>query len=338
MKKRVFRNANISLYNVHGFVISVEGIANEVFIKEYGWAKVADASEINLYVKPYRGQSSLPTKPAGSLKGMYIPFKDQENILWYEEGVPLNVLLSYCEALMYWSNKTILHAGGVAKDGDALIFTGGGNIGKTSIVLNLLKEGYEYLSDDWIVIGEGKVYPFPKLIHVFDYNLKNKDIARSVLGIRRFLYKPFFKLIEIGRKYAPHRYIRYGLEVLKPIFYVDLKAINPRAKIASPTAISKVFYLERKDIDNIALTNDITPRELAKRMAYVTLYEWNFFFREYYKYAYLYGAKNQRIEKRFNHDFSIMLDTFKRAELYRVVVPRGLDLTNIKLTSILGLD
>ena len=185
------------IYDIHGFTFCVEGIANKMFLREYGWAKVNVAPKISLYVKPYKGEENLPTKPAGSLKGMYIPFKENEYVLWYEEGVPLNVLISYCEALMYWPDKTILHAGGVTKEGEALLFVGGGNVGKTSSVLNLLREGYEYLSDDWIVIDKNKAYPLPKTLHIFDYNLKNKEVAKSVLGIKRFLYKPFFKLLEV---------------------------------------------------------------------------------------------------------------------------------------------
>jgi len=324
------------IYDIHGFTFCVEGIANKIFLREYGWAKVDEAPKISLYVKPSKGQEILPTKSAGSLKGMYIPFKENEDVLWYEEGVPLNVLMSYCEALMYWPDKTILHAGGVAKEGEALLFVGGGNVGKTSIVLNLLREEYEYLGDDWIVIDENKAYPLPKTIRVFDYNLKNKEIAKSVLGIKRFLYKPFFKLLELGTKYAPHRYLRYGLEVCKPMFHVDLKKLNPKAKIALPTKISKVFYLERENVNKIKVIDDVTPEELAERMAYINLYEWNFFFKEYYRYAYLYGFRNIRIENIFHHYYDIMYGAFKRANLYRIIIPQKMDLTKVKMTPIIG--
>lgn len=332
---------DVVFYNVHDFLIAVDGPANEIFLKEYGWAKVDTESkdvEANLIVKLYQGSESLPTKPVGSLQGMYLPFGEDERVLWYEKGCPLNHLLNFCEALMYWPDKTLLHAGSVAKSGKAFIFTGSGNIGKTSIVLNLLKEGYEYLSDDWLVIGGGKAYSLPKLIHVFDYNLKNKEIANSVLGLKQLYYKPFFKILELGKRISPHRYMRFAFEVIKPMFRVDLKKINSEAKVMNSAVFSKVFYLERRDTNKIKVENDVTAEELARRMAYVNLYEWYFFFREYYRYVYLYGVKNAKIENRLEHDFDIMYDTFKKAELQRAIIPLRLDLTSAKLTSLINVE
>jgi GTPase SAR1 family protein len=60
------------------------------------------------------------------------------------------------------------------KNEEAFIFTGGGGVGKTSLVSNFLRRSYEYLGDDWILLGkQGIAYPFPKTVHVFDYNLKD---------------------------------------------------------------------------------------------------------------------------------------------------------------------
>jgi hypothetical protein len=325
-------------YNIVGYIIAVEGPANNIFLKEYGWAKIENnPTKADLYVK-VSACKDLPTKPPGSLKGMHIPFGEDEDILWYEEGAPLNVLLSYCEGLMWWPDKCLLHAGAVARNGKAFIFTGGGNVGKTSMVLSLLREGFDYLSDDWLVIGRVNAYPLPKPLHIFDYNLRNRDIAKSVLGLKRVYYKPYFQLIKFARKYSPHRYLRFAFEFLKPMFEVELRKLHPKVKVASPTQVTKVFYLERKETSHIEVKKDIGAQELARRMAYVNLYEWNFFFREYYRYAYLYGLKNTKIENRFNHDFSVMYELFKEVELFRVTIPMQLDLTKVDFSSRLELE
>jgi hypothetical protein len=326
-------------YNIHGFVISVEGIANREFFKEYWWAMTEENLDPNLILRTCETHEDLPTKPAGCKEGFYIPFGEEENVLLYQKSVPLNVLLNYCEGLFWWPDKSILHAGGVCKNGKAFIFTGGANVGKTSIVLNLLKEGFEYLSDDWIVVGNEKAYPMPKTIHVFDYNLKDKEIANRILGIKKFLYFPYFSFIEYLRKYFPNRYVRYGLEVLKPMFHANLNKINPYAKIGSPTRISKVFFLERSNlVDNIYLSEDIQAEELARRAVHVNLHEWNFIYKEYYRYVYLFGIKNEKFEKKPYHEYNILYNTFKNSKIIRVTIPYKMDLSKEDIVSLFELE
>lgn len=329
------------IYDIHGFLISVEGPANKIFLEEYGWAKVnkeLKCIDVDLEVKVYLGNSNLPTKPPGSFKGMLLPFREGEKTLWYEKGCPLLNLLRFCEAFMYWPDKALLHAGSVAKNGKAYVFTGGGNVGKTSIVLNLLRDGYEYLSDDWLLVGDGKAYSIPKPIHIFDYNLKSRDIARSALGLKRLYYTPLFKMLELGRKLAPHRYLRFAFETVKPMFRIDLRRINSRAKIADSADIVKVFYLERSDLNYVEVRDDMNAEELARRMAYVNMYEWFFFFREYYRYVYLYDVRNSRVEGRLEHDFNIFHNVFRKTKLKRVILPTSFNPVNVKVNSILDLE
>jgi hypothetical protein len=331
--------SGVETYNIHGFVISVEGVANREFMREYWWAVTKENLNPNLIVRSCEEYKDLPTKPAGCKKGFYIPFGERENVLLYQKGAPLNVLLSYCEGLFWWPDKSILHAGGVCKDGKAFVFTGGGNVGKTSIVLNLLKKGFEYLSDDWLVVDGEKAYPMPKTIHLFDYNLKDKEIADRVLGAKKFLYYPYFSLWEIFRKHFPNRYVRYGFEVLKPTFCANLKKINPDAKIGLPTRICKVFFLERSDrVNNISLVNDVVAEELARRAMYVNLYEWNFIYAEYAKYVHLYGIKNEKFEKKPWHEYDILLNTFKRNKIIRAIIPYKMDLTKEDVVSLFELE
>lgn len=52
----------------------------------------------------------------------------------------------------------------------------------------------------------------------------------------------------------------------------------------------------------------------------------------------LFKANNDRIENRSHYGLKITYETFRKAELYRVIVPESLDLTEVKLTSILNMD
>jgi hypothetical protein len=61
----------------------------------------------------------------------------------------------------------------------------------------------------------------------------------------------------------------------------------------------------------------------------------NYFFKEYYRYAYEFGVRNKKIEERFNHDYELILEALKKAEICRVSIPIGLDLTGVNLESLL---
>jgi len=316
------------IYDIYGFIIAVEGPAINYFQKEFGRLESSrgEVKDIDLYVKP-TDKEGLPTRSAGSLKGLYIPFAESENILWYNPRESFYVLLSYCEALARWDDKAFLHASCVSKNSQALLFMGSGNVGKTSIVMNLLNKGYEYLSDDWLIIGNGKAYPFPKTIHIFDYNLNNKQVAKKVLGSKRIFYSILLKLLRFGEKSAPHRYVRFAFQSLTPRFDIDIQTLHPDARIGKISSVSKVFYLERWARDDIEVEDKLNVEQIARRMAYVNLYERNYFFKEYARYVYEYNVRNYQIENQSRHDFEVIYNTLKDAPLVRVLIPKKADFT-----------
>ncbi|MEM2292953.1 MAG: hypothetical protein QXX41_06715 [Nitrososphaerota archaeon] len=312
----------MSIYNIHGFVLSVEGPADKIFGREYWYFKVSEVPQkIDLFIKVSE-EDCLPTRVWGSGKGMLIPFDESENTLWYNKGVELvkEYLIHYCEFLMYWSNKTWLHAGAVERDGKAYVFTGEGGVGKTSSVLNLVKNGFNYLSDDFLLVSDdGFAFPAPRRVHIFDYNLKDKDIAKRALGRKRLYYIPLSKLINVGAKLSPHRYIRYVFEKLRErtMLRVELLTLFPNCKIAPPTPISKIFFLERKKYKKIhRIEIESVPLyeydSFCRKIAYINMYEWGDCLREYYRYVYLFGANNSRIENKIQHDIGILINALKK--------------------------
>jgi len=330
---------------VHGFVISVEGPADGVFTREYGYFKSFRCPrKVDLFVKVNERHDSLPTMVWGCNKGMFIPFDENENTLWYDEGVELikEYLIHFCEFLMWWPDKTWLHAGAVERNGKAYVFTGEGGVGKTSSVLNLVRAGYNYLSDDFLLINNvGVAFPFPRRVHIFDYNLEDEEIAKRALGLRRSYYIPICKLINVGAKLSPNKYVKYAFEKLREqtMLRIELYKLFPGCKIASPTPISKIFFLRREKIENIRVkefSQDI--KEFIRRIIFVNMYEWGDCLREYYRYVYLFGVNNRKIENKIQHDTNIFYDAFKKAEIYIMTIPENFNLLKVDLSSLLNLE
>lgn len=317
-------------FNIYGYIIYGEGNVENILEKEYGFFKCKKKDNIDLYIKPVDNLSkNVVTYPPGGKAGFYIPYSTDENVLLYEHDSFIGAIPHYVEMLMDWPNMTLLHAGGVSRSGKGYLFVGGGGVGKTSSVLNLSNRDYLYLGDDWLVVDQNCIHPFPKTIHVFDYNITNKNTRNEILGLKRFVYQPVYNTTRFIENKNIHRFMNFLMQTIRGKLRVDADA----RKIFSPDQIGEscdvehIFYLERSDVETIE-QEDIDAETLARKMALVTLYERSpKFFREYYKYAFKTDIKNPVIESRYENDFGIFKNLFKDTSLSKITIPSDVDLT-----------
>ncbi|HVG33092.1 MAG TPA: hypothetical protein VM911_08430 [Pyrinomonadaceae bacterium] len=80
--------------------------------------------------------------------------------------------------------KVFIHAGVVGWRGQAILIPGQSMSGKTSLVVELLRAGATYYSDEYAVLDErGRVHPFPKTISIRDSSLyKQTEYAVETFG------------------------------------------------------------------------------------------------------------------------------------------------------------
>lgn len=80
--------------------------------------------------------------------------------------------------------KVFVHAGVVGWRGRAILIPGQSMSGKTSLVVELLRAGATYYSDEYAVLDEqGRVHPFPKTISIRDRSLyKQTEYAVETFG------------------------------------------------------------------------------------------------------------------------------------------------------------
>jgi hypothetical protein len=327
-------------YNIHDFLLAVSGPARVIFAKEFIFFKVDKFNkEPDLILKCCAG--SFMTKVLrGTEESIKLPLETGDKELLYNPQAPALSLIAYVESLLNWPDKSIIHASAVTKDNKVYLFTGKENSGKTSAALNLIKRGFSYLSDDWSVIGGGKIYPFPKTIHIYSYNLSDTQLAKRIFNYRLFFYRLFFVAYDGVRRRSKIRLLNVVMDKYRPYFEVPLNIMFPDGKVGSPNNIVKVYYLQRQVCAEPMVIKDITATDLARRMSHYTFYEkGQLLYKEYARYVERTSIVNPIIEQRLQNDFNIMLYAFEGAELYRLVVPYNYDLFNVaEYSSLLRLE
>jgi predicted transcriptional regulator len=68
------------------------------------------------------------------------------------------------------------------------------------------------------------------------------------------------------------------------------------------------------------------------------MYEWHDCLQEYYRYVYLFGINNWRIENKIQHDMNIFYDAFKKAEIYIMTIQKNFNPLKVDLSSLLNLE
>lgn len=67
----------------------------------------------------------------------------------------------------------LIHSGGVSKNGQAYLLAGRGSSFKTTLIMDLVRQGgFSLLGDDQVVLHNGEVLSFPKHIAQFSFKLK----------------------------------------------------------------------------------------------------------------------------------------------------------------------
>jgi hypothetical protein len=204
-------------FDLYGKVsIDASGVRDESY-RQYllgYWAPFA-APAVPVGVPVIRVQQAVSLRPevgerkfgqfhhgAGRLlyRSLYAPYKSmalalEENgaSLTLESGVSheeLHVFLDFCiPRFVIESGAAILHASAVSYEGVAHVFPAWGGIGKSSLVMNLLRSGAQYLGDDFVLVDENGVYPYPMPLNLLHYNLSDHwDLLAPVSSPRVLRY------------------------------------------------------------------------------------------------------------------------------------------------------
>jgi hypothetical protein len=89
----------------------------------------------------------------------------------------------------FWLNKkglSLVHAAGIGFEDEAVLITGFGGSGKTSVTLRILEKGLKIFGDDHVILEDGKVLAFPTALSLFSYNIpvESEWIKRYKIKLR----------------------------------------------------------------------------------------------------------------------------------------------------------
>jgi len=166
---------------------------------------------------------------------------------------------------------SLVHAAGISIEGNAVLFTGFGSSGKTSLVLRALEKGLKLLGDDHVILDGGKVLPFPTAISLFKYN-----VSSGSDWIKR-------RKLEIELKSLVHKF------TLGYIYPVTKAQIQDRNLIAEGSKLRKVILIEPR-VGGDYMVEEIRKQELVDSWMQNILVDGIYF----YKYLCAFSYVNQK--------------------------------------------
>ena len=167
---------------------------------------------------------------------------------WYLKAISVFAQTQILEPVIYAKllerGIILLHAAGVSDGTNGFIFTACGGTGKTTLSLNLAREGLQLLGDDLLLVDyrSQTVYPYPRPLHLFSYNIDALHDARIDLRLRSIIRcKDIIRSILEGIT---------GEDFLIST-RVPIKRVYPHVRLSKPVPYRKVVLLRSEGANRI---------------------------------------------------------------------------------------
>jgi hypothetical protein len=173
---------------------------------------------------------------------VHIYFKTHLIDKLYINAIGVFLQAQVLEPIMYLKllerNVLFMHAGGVADEQYGYLLPAYGGAGKTTFSIALLNHGYKLLGDDllFVALDEKKVYPYPRPMHLFTYNISNLNGASIPLKYKTAVYAK--------------NVIRYFLEkILNVEFLISTRVhadeVFPDNPFGTAVPYKRIFFLKK---------------------------------------------------------------------------------------------
>lgn len=134
-----------------------------IFGLMYGHFQVDELTEADLHFQILTGSNNEYGQPVLVLDTAVWPLNLSALV---RDGVVFEMVLA--TIMRHIQSHLLIHAGVVARNGEALLFSADSFHGKTTLVLKLLQFGFSFLSDDIAPLHrqDRRVYPFPRSLRI----------------------------------------------------------------------------------------------------------------------------------------------------------------------------
>ena len=172
------------------------------------------------------------------------------------------LISSVLEPVLYFTlpalGHTFVHAAGLAHDDKGLLIIGHSNVGKTSLALEMVMNGYSFLGDDLTILSsKGEILSFPKPVKLEGHNITERpEILRRIKERMGANEKLFFKMLT--------SYLKNKSRSVSTSVSIGDILENP--SICSRSSLNHVVHIKRYTGRDL-IVKEITPEESVKEAA-----------------------------------------------------------------------
>lgn len=267
---------------------------------------------------PYDGGlSGSVSKLVADIKSETLPHiaKDKE-----ERWAGL-LISSVLEPLLYFTlptlNHTFIHAAGLINKDKGLLIIGHSNVGKTSLALEMVMNGYSFLGDDLTILSnKGEILSFPKPVKLEGHNITERpEILSKIKENMGTNEKLFFKILT--------SYLKKKSRSISAS--VNIEDVLEKPVISSSHNINHVIHIKRYSGDSL-IVKEMTLEESVKEAA-LNLF-WEFECQEYrytkpfYAFKRAHGEDYMKyLEEHHNHIMNIISKSFSKTKSHLIKIP-----------------
>ena len=276
-------------FDFYGFKVIVEGPFAKFFYNEYTFFNKRKLTNPNIRfllsnnrkkINIHDYDISLPSNVNLS-----------KNNIYYSSNTNFSFLIMLFESIVNMKNKILIH--GVAYNNNKTVFIAGpDDTGKTSLAIKLSDEGSEIFSEDWSCVDlNGKVFPWPRKCHLFDYNfVQSHEILKKKLNYSVNLKKIKTNFKDIVKLNSLFLQKVYNYFINQQYYTFSFEQLGGKTAI-SQNKIDKFFWFQKKNINKIKIKN-ISKTDIINRITGHYLYERSEYFRIYSRLSSLGNEKN----------------------------------------------